>query len=85
MSRTASAGAIVGIYVDLVAPVATGDVIETTSGRRYRAVEVRVQQRGHHVGRQHLRCLVMSTDDPVDATVTVHQISWYRRRSRGRK
>ncbi len=81
---TAPAGAIVVLYVDLVAQVAGGDVIETQTGRRYRVVLVRVQHRGRHAGRQHLRCLVLGDDDEVGAA-TVHRISWYRRRARGRR
>jgi hypothetical protein len=72
----APAGAEVGIFVDLVARVAIGDVIETQTGRRYGVVAVRVQQRGGHVGRQHLRCVVLAVGD---AGGDVHRIRWYRR------
>lgn len=56
---TAPVGAAVKLYVDLAARVAVDDVIETTSGRRYQVLGVRVQQRGKHAGRQHLQCLVL--------------------------
>ena len=83
---TAPAGAVVSLYVDLVARVAVEDVIETQSGRRYRVLGVREQTRGKHVGRQHLSCLVLGADDP-DAThrfddtmgPRLHQIRWYPR------
>lgn len=86
---TAPVGAIVGLYVDLVAPVLVGDVIETGSGRRYGVLVVRVQQRGRHAGRQHLRCTVLGAMHKVAVAVgavapTVHHIRWYCRQKRGR-
>lgn len=56
---TAPVGAEVGIHVDLVARVEVGDVIETDTGRRYGVVAVRVQAKGKHRGRQHLRVVVL--------------------------
>jgi hypothetical protein len=86
---TAPAGAVVGIYVDLVERVGSGDVIETQSGRRYRVLVVREQTRGRHVGRQHLRCLVDPEATPDDLVYAgrdgdtrpgvVHTIRWYAR------
>lgn len=79
---TAPVGAIVSIYVDLVESVSTGDLIETQSGRRYMTVGVRVQQRGKHVGRQHLRCVVIDRDDVCPSAMVgraVHKIHWYKR------
>ncbi len=81
---TAPAGAIVGIYVDLAQRVAIGDVIETKTGRRYSVLDVRVQGRGWHVGRQHLRVLVMVPGDPLPDSGTLHPIRWYAR-GRGRR
>jgi hypothetical protein len=79
---TAPAGAEVGLYVDLVKQVAVGDVIQTQSGRAYSVTEVRVQLRGMHRGRQHLRAVVLERD--VDLTgAFVHRIRWYKR-GRGR-
>lgn len=88
---TAPAGAIVGLYVDLVARVEVGDVIETQTGRQYQVVERREQTRGKHAGRQHLRCLVLDergaglviADVEVREPV-VHRIRWYSR-GRGRR
>lgn len=82
---TAPAGAIVSLYVDLVAPVADGDIIETQTGRRYQVLAVRVQARGKRKGRQHLSCLVIGKDggEPVlreDGSVSAcHRIRWYTR------
>lgn len=79
---TAPVGAIVGLYVDLDAQVEVGDVIETTTGRRYGVLDVRVQLRGRHAGRQHLRCAVIGEmrSMGVEAGVNrVHHIRWYRR------
>lgn len=75
---TAPVGAIVSLYVDLVAPVATGDVIETATERRYRVVTVRVQLTGKHAGRQHLTASVLAAGDSIDGAV-VHRIRWYAR------
>ena len=89
---TAPVGATVRIYVDLVERVAVGDVIETTSGRRYQVLGVRVQERGEHAGRQHLQCLVVPKNwlpDPPAENARLHRIRWYprsggKRRGRGR-
>jgi hypothetical protein len=79
---TAPAGAVVGIYVDLAAEVAIGDVIETQTERRYCVMAVRVQQRGAYVGRQHLQCVVLGPGE--DGGGAVHRIRWYRR-GRGKR
>lgn len=85
----APAGALVKLYVDLVARVEICDVIETQSGRRYQVLAVREQKRGKHVGRQHLSCLVLGPDDPgyhhrFDDTTPprLHRIRWYARKRR---
>lgn len=74
---TAPAGAIVGLYVDLVASVLVDDVIETQTGRAYRVLAVRQQLRGKHAGRQHLRVLVLGEDELRGPRV--HRIRWYKR------
>lgn len=84
---TAPAGAIVRLHVDLVVRVKVDDVIETQSGRGYRVLGVREQQRGKHAGRQHLQCLVLSARWQEDAAAwaewmgfsIIHQIRWYKR------
>ena len=68
---TAPIGATVRIYVDLVARVADGDLVETTGGRRYRVLGVRVQQHGKHAGRQHLTVLVVPPDTRAACTGVV--------------
>jgi hypothetical protein len=78
----APAGAVVSIYVDLLATVSEGDYIITRSGRRYEVVSVRVQTRGKHVGRQHLKCEVLRDDDPMDNGTRTHRIVWYPRKKR---
>jgi hypothetical protein len=74
----APAGAIVGLYVDLVERVDVDDVIETQTGRCYRVLAVRVQQRGKAKGRHHLRCLVLDADDTAGGS-KIHRIRWYKR------
>jgi hypothetical protein len=82
---TAPIGATVRIYVDLSSTVAVGDLIETTSGRRYSVLGVRVQRSGRHFGRQHLQCLVVEPDWLPDPPVgTLHRIRWYPRAKRRR-
>lgn len=91
---TAPPGTEVGLYVDLARKVEVGDVIETKSGRRYGVLKVRVQERGKHRGRQHLRVVVIDPNDGpvikfkqvgdgIDVSpATVHRISWYPRKAR---
>ena len=55
--------------------------------RAYEVVAVRQQQRGRHVGRWHLRALVISTTPEqlaealahLEPAQTVHRMYWYRR------
>jgi hypothetical protein len=76
-------GAEVSIYVDSLEHVAIGDVVETTSGRRYCVLANRVQGTGKHSGRQHLRAVVLAPGDAVLGGPRTHRIRWYRRRKRG--
>lgn len=84
---TAPVGATVRIYVDLVERVEVDHVIQTTSGRRYRVIGVRVQQRGKHAGRQHLQCLVIERSMLVGEWIetTIHHIRWYPRGAERRR
>jgi hypothetical protein len=87
--RAAPAGAVVSLYVDLERTVNLGDIIETRSGRGYLVVGARVQQRGAHAGRQHLKCDVLPAgwSEDLDGAWRVgtrpdsyvHRIRWYRR------
>ncbi len=79
----AAIGSEVGLYVDLVARVHVGDVIETGSGRRYGITAARVQTRGKRKGRQHLRATVLDPDDALPKGSRVHRIAWYRRKRKG--
>lgn len=75
---TAPAGALVKIYYDGPA-VPAGWALRTPTGRVYLVLERRVQSRGAHVGRQHLRCLVAK--DLPDG-VPCRPLHWYRRARR---
>lgn len=75
----AAPGAVVGLYMDTARELEVGDEIHTRSGRRYEIASVRRQERGKHIGRWHLRCLVLAPDHPTDPDVAVHSIWWYPR------
>ncbi|WP_028474066.1 hypothetical protein [Nocardioides alkalitolerans] len=72
-------GESAALYVDMVRSVEPGDYIVTGTGRTYLVDAVRVQERGKHVGRQHLTTVVMEPGHEPEADATVHRISWYRR------
>jgi hypothetical protein len=80
---TAPIGAEVGIYVDMRERLEVGDVLQTTAGRRYGVAKIRVQTRGKHVGRQHLRVIVLDRDTPCSGAM--YAIHWYPRRRRARR
>lgn len=98
-SVTAPAGAVVRIYVDLAQRVVPGDVIQTQSGRRYGVLNLRVQMRGKHAGRQHLECVVLDVGESIgfdgpwrrlvggegDKLGTLHTIRWYKRQAKRRR
>lgn len=76
--RTPVGGAC-GLYVDIPEPIDTGDaIVVAKSLRSYVVTAVRVQERGRHRGRQHLRVVVVEHDD-IPATAIRHLIRWYRR------
>lgn len=81
-------GSEVGLYYDSpIHQLDAGDYLRTPSGRMYEVLDVRVQERGAHVGRQHLRCLVITVDQVTDVE-RVFPIHWYSRapgRSRARR
>ena len=68
-------GALVSIYYD-GEPLAPGDYLRTPTGRAYLVAVARVQRRGLHVGRQHLRCLVSSS---IPAGARTLPLFWYPR------
>ena len=71
----APVGAFVRIYYD-GRPLSPGDYLLTPTGRLYQVITVRVQQRGKHRGRQHLRCLVDETPIGGRRVLPLH---WYPR------
>ncbi len=78
MANGAPVGSVVGLYYDARVEVEEGNVITTPSGRCYRVVGARQQTRGRHIGRWHLRALVIAAED-VCIEDTVHPLHWYRR------
>lgn len=79
----APAGAEVGLYMDTRREIFVGDEIRTPTGRRYLVVRNRIQDRGKHLGRQHLRAVVLADDAPHaydrDPDATTHCVVWYKR------
>ena len=73
---TTPVGGVCRITYDSPRPVAAGDALRTPSGRTYQVREVRIQKRGRHAGRKHLRLLVV---DDAPPGVTVHPLIWYKR------
>lgn len=71
-------GADVGLYYDARTDVAPGDFIRTGSGRTYLIRAARRQERGRHVGRWHVRAVVVEESTPEPGDV-VHHLRWYRR------
>lgn len=67
------------LYYDGAAPVEPGDYIRTPTGRTYLVDSVRVQQKGYHVGRQHMLVTVMPSDHVPEDDAKVHPLYWYRR------
>lgn len=79
--RAAPAGALVRIYYDGL-EILVGDALRTPTGRTYLVVERRVQQRGKHVGRQHLSCVVCTVNPMLPHGTRVRRMHWHKR---GRK
>lgn len=67
------------LYYDGAAPCTEGDYIRTPTGRTYLIEHVRVQEKGKHAGRQHLRTVVMEPGHQPEPDAVVHPIFWYRR------
>ena len=77
----AAVGSVVSLYYDSPRELAVGHVLLTPTGRVYQLVELRRQMRGSHVGRWHLKALVL---DSIPAGSITHPIYWYRRKKRSR-
>lgn len=71
-------GRDVGLYYDSPRAVAAGDYLQTPTGRTYLVRAVRVQAKGIHVGRKHIRAIVVDGATVADSA-TVHPIYWYKR------
>jgi hypothetical protein len=67
------------LYYDSDVVAEPGDYIRTPTGRQYLVEHVRVQTRGKHAGRQHLRTIVMEPGHVCEQDARVHKIQWYRR------
>lgn len=80
-------GTEVSLYVDLRERVDVDDLIVTTSGRTYLVTGVRVQLKGKHSGRQHLRAVVLDETDAraLGTSRTRHMIRWYERGTKRRR
>lgn len=75
----APAGALVGIYYDGWETVEPGDYLRTPTGRTYLIESNRIQQRGKHAGRQHLKGTVMEPEHQPEPDAKIHLIFWYKR------
>ena len=71
-------GSVVSLTYDSRVPVEQDDVIQTRTGRSYRCLANRIQQRGKWKGRQHITALVIDACD-VSPDDTVHRLVWYER------
>lgn len=80
----AEVGDVVGLFYDSANTVSVGDYLRTRTGRTYRTVAVRIQHRGQHIGRQHLRAEVVNPAE-VAPQDPVHAIYWYRRHRTARR
>lgn len=78
MAHRKPLGTFCTLYYDSPREVNAFDVIRTGAGTCYRVVEVRRQKRGKHVGRWHLKCVRIASED-VEVDDTVHPLYWYSR------
>ena len=76
--HTKPLGTTCTLYHDSPRDVEAFDVIRTGAGTCYRVLEVRIQERGKHVGRKHLKCLRIAPED-VEEDDKVHPLYWYSR------
>ena len=71
-------GSIVSLYYDGFDVVEVDEVIQTQTGRSYRCISNRVQEKGKYKSRQHIKALVIDQADITEDDV-VHPLYWYRR------
>ena len=72
-------GREVSLYYDGCQQLEPDNCLQTPTGRTYYITHVRVQTRGQHRGRQHLRAVVV--EKPPEGS-KVHPIYWYPRKRR---
>lgn len=72
----ATVGSLVKIFYDSPREITVGDALVTMTGRVYLIGELRRQIRGAHIGRWHIKAIVL---DKVPEGVKTHPIYWYRR------
>lgn len=72
-------GAVVSLYFDGLHQLDVGEALVTGTGRAYLVVERRVQERGLHAGRQHLRCVVHASTASLPRDTAQFGIEWYKR------
>lgn len=80
----APVGRNVGLYIDSATVLGEGDFVTTRTGRAYRVTSNRIQARGKHTGRQHLRVDVVEMAEveqalAADEDVISLPIWWYSR------
>lgn len=80
----APVGSNVSLYMDTPRDIQPGDYIVTHSGRSYLVDSVRIQQRGKHAGRKHMRVIVVdpATVPHGDDEEVIHPLFWYSRNRR---
>ena len=76
----AEIGTEVSLFYDSRNRVHPGDFMVTPTGRTYHVTQARIQHKGKHQGRQHLKAIVVEPGAPDEGDV-VHVIRWYSRSS----
>lgn len=81
MAHTKPLGTTCKLHYDSPREVEAFDVIRTEpAGTCYRVLEVRIQERGKHAGKKHLKCVRIAAGD-VEEDDVVRPLYWYQRSS----
>lgn len=75
-------GRNVSIYMDAREILGIGDLVVTGTGRCYRVTSNRIQEKGKHAGRQHLRVDVVDREQAMaeaDEDTLIIRLAWYSR------
>ncbi len=75
----ATVGSLVKLFYDSPREINVGEALKTMTGRVYLIAELRKQIRGAHIGRWHIKAIVL---DEVPEGTKIHPIYWYRRKKR---